>query len=617
LAIAIITLVGALPASGGANLPEPWWDSNWAFCVPLEVDAGAWGRTDAPAEIFINFTGLLAQAGHGRTVIPDSLRLFEASPAGVLTAVPCQYDPFTKDSGTLIFLLGGTTPAGGHRSCRLYFDVVGDFPPAPVPPLVELTDETSDEGMAAYRIKTPVATYFYQKDAGGFSSLLDRDGNDWINFHPFGGSDGIYRGIPNLVHPDNIFHPGHANCTSSIRHAGPLKVTINTVSKNGLWESLWEIYPAHARLTVVRAPAQLYWFLYEGTPGGLLDLTTDFCVRSNGLRTDMNQSWGGDLAPEWVYFEDSKLDRYLYLVHEDDDLEADSFYQMENNMTVFGFGRAVKNSTNKYLAGGPRHFTIGLADGAQFAAAGATIEAAYHPVHVSTGPLAALVDPNQVGQDMTLIGHWTFDEGAGAIAYDASIFANHAVPMGPTWMTEGKLAGGMAFDGKGDYVTIRGCQGVLRAQARTVSAWIKTQTSDYADLVSWGVSEPDARWLMLLTRGSRKEAYGALQVVVGPGYVTGRTRLTDGQWHHVAAVLEAGVDPSTRDIRLYVDGKPDAVSASFDSPLNTAAGPDVTLGVRLTGEQHFFPGAMDDVRIYNRALTATEIQELALALSEP
>ncbi len=175
-------------------------------------------------------------------------------------------------------------------------------------------------------------------------------------------------------------------------------------------------------------------------------------------------------------------------------------------------------------------------------------------------------------------------------------------------------------------MTIKGCKGVLGAQARTVAAWIRTATNEYADLISWGVNEPGARWLMLLTRGSRKEAYGALQVAVGTGFAAGSTRVTDGQWHHVAAVLEGAsnasfaiggpqaVDnPSVGDVRLYVDGKPDAISASSDSPVNTVAGPDITFGTRLTGEPYLFDGSMDDVRIYRRALTAAEIEELVNA----
>lgn len=656
--VSVIALAAVLPASADTNLPGSWWNPKWAFCVPLSVEVGPWERTDAPAETFINFTTLLAQAGQSGTVIPESLRLFEVDLNGTLAAVPCQYDPFTKHSGTLVFLLSGTPPPNTHRHYQLYFDVVGTFEPEQIQPLIELTDDVLDEGMATYRVKTPAATYFYQKEAGGLSSLLDIDGNDWISFHPWGGSDGIYRGIPNLVHPDNIFHPGHANCTSSVRYAGPLKVTIHTLSKNGLWQCLWEIYPAHARLTILQAPEQPYWFLYEGTPGGSLDLTTDYCVRSNGLRTNMTQSWTADVPlPEWVYFEDSKLDRYLYFVHEDDDGEIDSFYQMEQNMTVFGFGRS---GLNKYLTGAPRHFTIGLADNTESTAARKIIEGTCQPATSMSGPVMILPDlwtdfridardlaklasdwlHHTVGpptcdltgdkfvdlKDFARFAQywnpkpeppssmevcWSFDQDSTNVAYDNSPYGNHGVIVGARWTPEGRSGGGLVFDGKDDYVTIKGYPGVTGGQPRTVAAWIKTQVDDYVHLVSWGRTEPGQLWVMLLTRGSRNEAQGALRVAVGTGFVTGQMRVTDGQWHHVAAVLEASDNPSLHDIRLYVDGKPDAISALSSSPINTATGPDVTIGVCLTDGHYFFDGAIDNVQIYNRALPVAEIRELA------
>ena len=582
-----------------------WADPNRAFYLPVTVESGARAYVDKVGEVFVNVTGLLRQAGWADAVILESLRLVEVDPNGALSARPFQFDPFTPDSGTLVFLLAGVTPPETTREYRLYFDVVGDFEPLETAPLIELTDDVPDEGMLAYRIATPAATYFYQKEAGGFSSLLDVDGNDWINFHPWGGSDGIYRGIPNLVYPDNIFHPGHANCTSDILYAGPLKVTIHTISKNGAWECLWEIYPAHARLTILRAPEQPYWFLYEGTPGGLLDLTTDFSVRSDGTRGDMNQSWTADVpGPEWVYFEDSLLDRYLYFVHEDDDAEVDSFYQMQQNMTVFGFGRT---GLNKYLVGAPRHFTIGLADGADIALAHETIETAYRSIGASIGPLASVGDPNQgidpSVYDTTLAGHWQFDEGAGDIAHDASVFANHAVLRGAAWTNEGKSGGAIEFDGMDDYASIKGYEGVVGTQARTVAAWVRTQANDYVDLLSWGQNEPGARWAMLLTRGSRKEAYGALRVAVGAGYATGTRRVADGQWHHIAVVLEASDAPGVGDIRLYVDGEVDGISDMSDVSILTSAGRDVTFGVCMDAQPHYYNGAMDDVRIYSRAMS--------------
>ncbi|MBA7668949.1 hypothetical protein ES703_77069 [subsurface metagenome] len=370
-----------------------WWNSNWNYRISLTVDVGSYERTEKPVEQYLNLTALLRRIGRSGIVIEDSLRVVEVNSDGdvIDDRVPFQYEAMTDTWGNLVFILTGTTPAGAHRYYDVYFDTAGTFTPTAVSSQVQLTDDVMDEGQASYRIVTQNATYFYQKEAGGFSSLLDIEGNDWINFHPWGGSDGIYRGIPNMVHPDNIFHPGHKNCSSSILHTGPLKVTIRTVSNNGLWECIWEVYPYYARMTLLKKADKNCWFLYEGTPGGRLDLSTDFSVRSNGIRLPVEQSWREqDIpAPEWVYFEDSMLDRYIYLVHEEDDSLSDDFWQMQSNMTVFGFGRT-QNVNDKQLSDIPMHFTIGLADNAIFANANRVIEGSYRPISITVGDLAIM-----------------------------------------------------------------------------------------------------------------------------------------------------------------------------------------------------------------------------------
>jgi len=64
------------------------------------------------------------------------------------------------------------------------------------------------QGQASLRIVALAATYVYHKQGAGFASLVDPDGRDWISYRSQGGSDGQYRGIPNLIHPEGGFHPG-------------------------------------------------------------------------------------------------------------------------------------------------------------------------------------------------------------------------------------------------------------------------------------------------------------------------------------------------------------------------------------------------------------------------
>ena len=452
-------------------------------------------------------------------------------------------------------------------------------------------------------ITTPNATYFFQKDAGGFSSLLDVEGNDWISFHPYGGSDGIYRGIPNMVHPDNIYHPGHSNCISSLVHVGPLRVTIRSVSKNGLWECLWQIYPRYARLTLLRNAPEPYWFLYEGTPGGAIDYEKDFSVRSNGVRLPVGQEWQNqDIpAPEWVYFEDSVLDRYIYLVHEEDDVLNDTFWPMQGNMTVFGFGRGP--GTSKHMTIVPNHFTIGLADDARFSYAIKVIEASYRPVDIT-------VDPTT--EKPGLEANWKFDEGKGYVATDSSKYGRHALLMSVTWNLSGKAGSSLQFDGTGSYAEAIGYKGVLGTQARTLSLWINTSVQANMDLISWGTNQPGAFWfLSILQGGGRGQPSGALQLDAGGGWIVGQTSLTDSQWHHIAVVLPISESPRIQDIQLYVDGKIETSGLFGDVPINSLAGPDVRFGMRAGDTWTPFNGLLDEVRIESIALTPEEIAELA------
>jgi hypothetical protein len=214
--------------------------------------------------------------------------------------------------------------------------------------------------------------------------LVDRKGYDWINYNKAAGAAGDFRGIPNLVHPENggYFHPGRNNVTSSVLSQGPLKVTIFSKSADDAWQTLWEIFPDYARLTVLKAGGN-YWFLYEGTPGGELEPESDFLVRSDGTDGLLSSTWQADMStPEWIFFGDPVLVRSLYFVHHEDDNLVDSYYPMNEAMTVFGFGRS---GAARYLKAVPSHFTIGFADGTSYSTVESALNNAYAPLQINVG----------------------------------------------------------------------------------------------------------------------------------------------------------------------------------------------------------------------------------------
>ena len=380
-------------ASNGLAAGNPWWDALWGFRVAVTVEAAGYERHDKTAELTLNFTDLLAAAGESGRFDPDSIRVVEVKDGGVINdKVPFQFDRSSdfnannNATGTLVFLLGGVTPADAARSFHVYFDIVGDgFSLPKFNNRVGLDTIVDAYGFDTLRLVIDNATLYYHKTGGGFSSLFDIDENDWISWNPATGSAGDFRGVPNMVHPNDggYFHPGRANVDTSVVRRGPLKVTLRSNSLDGLWATLWEIYPTYARMTVIKTPVgKLFWLQYEGTPGGALNLTTDLVTRSDGTTTTAGESWSGDLVDEeWVYFTDPTVGRSLYVLHQPDDLLVDSYAPGDKLMTILGFGRSINS---RFLQAPPHYLTIGLVDETTVAGVSARIYDADKPLLISS-----------------------------------------------------------------------------------------------------------------------------------------------------------------------------------------------------------------------------------------
>ena len=381
--------------------PTSWWNEMWEYRLPFTINANGIARSNHPAEIPVNFSDFFATLGETGDLDINSIRVIEVNARGDVLdeEVPFQFDPAqgfdpgTNAAGTVVLILEGTTT--GDRFYHLFFDVIGTpFPPPTVSPQVTVTDDVLDERQNSYQIATPTATYLFQKQAAGFSSLVDADGNDWINYHPTGGSAGNFRGIPNLVFPEGQLHPGDATSTSTIVNQGPIKATIHSITKDTLWEALWEFYPEYAKLTVLNTNHD-YWFLYEGTPGVTLEPATDFVVRSDGTSTMTSGNWEGDLTgEEWVYVGDPTLGRSLFIAHHENDAVVDSYRPHDGVMTVVAFGRGLGTTISR-LSQVPAHFTIGLMDETVFSSAQPIIQSAYQDLLVSSGSPERKVEANQ------------------------------------------------------------------------------------------------------------------------------------------------------------------------------------------------------------------------------
>lgn len=290
--------------------------------------------------------------------------------------------------------MDGHTGAAETRRFYAYFDTTTNQngkTPANVPAQVTLQDNVNWEGQSSFKVTTQNAVYYYHKQGAGFASMIDGEESDWISYHPGNGSSGEFRGVPNVatqIEGENVgvFHPGYTLSTSTVYRSGPIKITIRSVTNDDAWEKTWAIYPRYATMTLVRKPAALlYWFLYEGTPGGEIS-AGDFYYLQDGTRSGINTVIDGDMTgEEWIYFGDDLSDQVLYVISHQQDTAIDCHYVMESAMTVFGFGRDKSNYRRKYLNAVPGYFTIGFTDNADFQAVSKRIRSAYRPMTATVG----------------------------------------------------------------------------------------------------------------------------------------------------------------------------------------------------------------------------------------
>jgi len=215
---------------------------------------------------------------------------------------------------------------------------------------------------------------------------------------------------------------------------------------------------------------------------------------------------------------------------------------------------------------------------------------------------ADVVMPTDPGTEH-LTAHWPLDgtyldvtgHGYDALAGSAVVFDT------------GRLGQSAYFNGN-NYVSYLECQnstGMNLTGGATVSAWIKTPAlvDAYASVVTKGLQA----WRLIRNNTAGSISFHFNAASTGEYQANGTTSITDNQWHHLMGVY----DGST--VRLYVDGILDAWGAA--GPVKTTADP-VYIGSRVgrTTDRNW-NGWIDDVRIYNTALTEANL--LYLAEQEP
>lgn len=197
-----------------------------------------------------------------------------------------------------------------------------------------------------------------------------------------------------------------------------------------------------------------------------------------------------------------------------------------------------------------------------------------------------------------LVAAYSFDEGAGTTVGDSSGNANTGTITNATWAASGKYGRALSFNGTNARVSIPSSASLNLTTGMTLSAWVNPSVSRtaWSDVI-W---KADALYFLeaTSTNGGRpaagaKNASGTWTNAYAPSALPVNT------WTHLAATYDGSF------IRLFVNGIQVAATARTGNLL-TSTQPLFIGGNTIYG--YHFAGLIDEVRVYNRALTQAEIQ---------
>jgi len=212
------------------------------------------------------------------------------------------------------------------------------------------------------------------------------------------------------------------------------------------------------------------------------------------------------------------------------------------------------------------------------------------------------------------VAYWTFDEGTGQTAYDYIGLYNGTLGItasassdDPIWTSSGRVGGALQFDGKDDYVNVGDNANLKFGTGNmTLMAWVKTTMTGSGTIIDKLKSSMNypGYWIRVTSGKAEGAAVDCGTGACGFGttrhVLAGTSNINDGKWHHVAYSRNGTLQT------IYVDGLAEntLTETAWDTDHTTALG----MGKRAWSGGTPLDGSIDDVRIYNYARDAAQIQ---------
>jgi hypothetical protein len=232
------------------------------------------------------------------------------------------------------------------------------------------------------------------------------------------------------------------------------------------------------------------------------------------------------------------------------------------------------------------------------------LEMIFGSVSVGIGAIKSISVIRGAAVASGLVAHYSFDK-AGETVQDESKGGYHGKVHRATWSQNGKLGGAYAFHGNNDYLLLPADALDVAKGDFTVSAWIKIDSyGNWRGIVRQGniVRSPVKGFGLYILNSGQLD----FRIRRGQDVIDAKSEiLGKGQWCHVAGVRTSNDEKTT--LRIYVNGILSESSSGLGA-YDASTGSPIYIG---KGYVHF-DGAIDEVRIHDRALSAVEIRQLCV-----